>query len=167
MARRQARQPALTRKYYVFDDNVQRYLGGFPVKQEGNYRVVVLTEEQAQYWMKTGTVGKTPLDTIHGEARRQLHQLSGGRIALHHDEKVRTTQVVTMGIQGGKPGKVKVTTTRNAVQNPATNIDNVIKHGGYVMNDEITTEQRRKARSAQHVVFSSSEGMTPGERSRK
>lgn len=169
MARRQARQPVATRKFYLYDANVQRYLGGFPVKiDEDGHRYIMLTDEQAGYWKRTAVVGSVRLPELQGEARRQAHQISGGRIPMTEQDiergRVREEQVRTMGAYG-LPGKiVKVATKRNAVQDPSTRIDNVIKNGGMVTEAAISDEQRRKARmSNSQVLFQMSEGMSKRE----
>ena len=150
---------------------MSRYLGGFPVKvDERGQRFLMLTDEQAGYWMRTGVVGKVPLDALEGEARRQVNQISGGRLPMTDADRergrVREDQVRTMGAYG-LPGKtVKVATKRNAVQDPSTHIDNIIKHGGMVTEAAVSDEQRRNARRAStQVLFSSSEGMNKSERS--
>jgi hypothetical protein len=171
MARRQARLPAQTRRFYLYDQAVARYLGGFPVKtDETGARFLMLTDEQAGYWMRTGVVGKVRLEALEGEARRQVNQISGGRLPMTEEDRargrVREEQVMTMGAFGMPGKKVRVATRRNAVQDPATHIDNVIKHGGMVTEAAITEEVRRNARRmSTQVVFSSSEGMNKSERS--
>lgn len=166
MARRQARMPVQQRKYFIYDTGVQRYLGGFPVKVDGEgHRFVMLSSEQANYWSRTGVLGLKRLHELEGEERRQVHQISGGRIPMTAEDfergRVREDQVRTMGAYG-LPGKiVKVATKRNAVQDPATHIDNVIRKGGMVTEAAITDEQRRHARiNNTQVAMQFSEGMT-------
>jgi hypothetical protein len=172
MARRQAAQPQITRRYYVYDAGVQRYLGGYPVKQdERGQRYVMLTAEQANYWMQTGAIGTVILDQVTGEARRQIHQLSGGRIPMTEEDfargRSREHQVMSMGAYGLPGKKLKVSTERNAVQDPATHIDNVIKHGGLGTDASISGEARRHARrNNTEVMFSVSEGMSKTELAR-
>jgi hypothetical protein len=78
MPRGQSRQPQTLRKYYIYDAGVQRYLGGFPVKvDEQGHRYIMLSGEQANYWMRTGVLGLVRLDELQGDARRQVHQIIG------------------------------------------------------------------------------------------
>lgn len=169
MARRQARLPAKMSKYYVYDAAVKRYLGGFPVKDdETGKRYVMLTDDQAAYFIRNGTIGTVSLDDLQGEARRQVHQISGGRIPMTEADfergRVRERQVLTMGAYGLPGKKIKVATERNAVQDPATNIDNVIKNGGMVNDASISASERARARrSSTQIVFQQSEGMTKRE----
>ena len=55
------------REYYVRVPGLKE-IGGRPVKQRGQDRVVLLTAAQAAYWLDQGTIGASPGETPLGGA---------------------------------------------------------------------------------------------------
>jgi hypothetical protein len=162
------------RKYYIYHPGVGRKLGGFPVRYEDSgesLRYVMLTADQAAYWMASGTVGEKPLAQLTETERHNVHQLTGGRVTKVEGEPVLTHQIRTMGLGKFKSKLIKVSTARNAVQDAATMADGLrvgnSPGDGRRADRSVTPEQRAAMRTAinnpQRIARGYHEGLTPEE----
>ena len=86
LARKRPIPWALT-KYYIYDPGVKDELGGFKVKRDGADAFVMLTKEQAAYFLPLGTVGLKTLKELNEMERKNVHEVLGGRVPLEPDAR--------------------------------------------------------------------------------
>jgi hypothetical protein len=136
--------------YYVYDPAIRKELGQMKVLVKDDQKVILMTSEQAGYWVAAGVIGLKPISEMSESERNHIHQLTGGRVTLTDDAKAR--------------GPV-----RNAIQDPSTTVDKVIGGANQATGkpaSNATDAQREAARKIQNVV-GAHEGMSSDELRRK
>lgn len=81
------KQPMVSvlKEYYVFDPSIKK-LATVPVVTRGDNRVVLMTEQQAQFFIDQGAIGDKPLSELSETHRDVIHQISKGRIHRDNDQ---------------------------------------------------------------------------------
>lgn len=109
MARKQvvSAQPPSVREYHVYDVKLKT-IGGTPIiKKEDGTAVVLLTREQARFFIDQAIIGEKPFAELGEEHRELLHQFTAGRVA--RDQK---------DIGGEKATLVEETETKEGTVHP-------------------------------------------------
>lgn len=114
-----AKQPLVRkmRDYFVYDPALKE-LGTVPVVTRGDARVVVMTKEQAAYWLDHLVIGEKPLGDVSDEHRDMMHQVSHGRIN-RDDDKLAESAPETKSKQQGPRGRGRVEDEKAALRGAA------------------------------------------------
>jgi len=74
MAKQVTRSRPVLHEYYIYDQNVKNELGGHVVVERDGSKRVLLTPDQAKFWLDQGLLGTQPLEQRSSEARRVIDQ---------------------------------------------------------------------------------------------